>query len=287
MKHSLFLISILLLVNCKESKNIDIQGHRGCRGLLPENTIPAFIKAIELGVHTLELDLAISKDSVVVVSHEPFMSRTTCLDLNGKEIPEAFDKAYNLYQMTFDSIKQFDCGLKPHPRFPEQLKIEINKPSLEEVIVTSKSLNPDIKFNIEIKARPEYDDVFTPQPKAYVNLVLDVIKKNNVFNKVNLQCFDVRILEEIHQQAPTMRVALLIDEDEHIEEKLETLSFKPEIISPYYKLLDAKTVSHFQAIDFQVIPWTVNTEEAMQHMIDFQVDGMITDYPNRLINILK
>ena len=274
-------------MNHNQPRTIDIQGHRGCRGLLPENTLYAFKKAIELGVHTLELDVAVSKDNVVVVSHEPFMSRTICLDPYGNEIPVRDDKNYNLYQMSFNSIKQFDCGSKDHPRYPKQEKVKTYKPSLDEVIKSSKALNPDIKFNIEFKAKPKYDGVFTPNPKEFVQLVLDVVNTNDAFYKTNLQSFDLRILEEIKLQSPNMKVAILIDRNESISEKPKQLSYKPEIISPYYKLLDAKTVKNLQSEGFKVTPWTVNSIKDLKRMLDFQVDGIITDYPNRLIEIIN
>lgn len=274
-------------MNCEPIKTIDIQGHRGCRGLMPENTIPAFKKAIELGVNTLELDVAVSKDNIVVVSHEPYMNSVICLDANGTEISKDDEKNLNLYQMSFDSIQHYDCGLKPYPRFPEQEKIKTHKPSLDAVFKAAKQLNLNIKFNIEIKAEPEYDGIYTPKPKEFVKLVLDVINQNNAFDETNLQSFDVRILEAIKKQSPKMPVALLVDENEDIWEKMKQMTFAPDIISPYYKLLDAKTVSSLQTENFQVIPWTLNTVEDMQAMINLNVDGIITDYPNRLINILK
>ncbi|TBN05681.1 glycerophosphodiester phosphodiesterase [Hyunsoonleella flava] len=274
-------------MHCNTSKTIDIQGHRGCRGLFPENTLEAFGKAIELGVHTLELDVAVSKDDVVIVSHEPFMSRTICLDLDGNEIPKSLGKAYNLYQMTLDSIQQFDCGTKFHPRFPNQQKLKTYKPSLDAVFKTAKSKNPDIKFNIELKAKPEYDGIYTPKPERFVALVLDIVKANDALELTNLQSFDLRILEEIKQQAPEMRVALLVDENETIWSKIGRLSYLPEIVSPHYKLLDAKTVRNLQAEHFKVIPWTINDTDWLQQMIDFKVDGIITDYPDRLIALLK
>ena len=286
MKRFACVILALMVMNCSETK-VDIQGHRGCRGLLPENTLPAFLKAIELGVNTLELDVAVSKDNIVVVSHEPFMSRTICLDIEGNNIPKSDDKKYNLYQMTFDSIKQFDCGLKIHSRFPEQEKMKVYKPSLDEVIKAAKNLKSDIKFNIEIKAKPKYDGVYTPKPKEFVTLVLDVVNKNDVFTQSNLQSFDLRILEEIKVQSPKMKVALLVDENEKIDQKLSKLSYKPEIISPYFELLSKEIVENYQKENFQIIPWTINEVEDMQKMLDFEVDGIITDYPNRLIELLK
>lgn len=273
-------------MSCNSKPQIDVQGHRGCRGLLPENSLPAFNKAMDLDVHTLELDLAITKDKQAIVSHEPFMSRTICLDPNDNDIPESDDKRYNIYQMTYEEITQFDCGTKFHPRFPEQEKMKVHKPLLKEVLEMAEAKNANIKYNIEIKSRPSYDFVFTPTPKEFVSIVLKEIKELGIFDRVNLQSFDRRTLEEIKKQAPQMKVALLVDDNENIWDKINLMSYKPEIISPYYKLLDAKTVKNLQAENFIVIPWTVNEADEMQSMLDYNVDGIITDYPNVLQAIL-
>ncbi|MEZ4797487.1 MAG: glycerophosphodiester phosphodiesterase family protein [Flavobacteriaceae bacterium] len=274
-------------MSCQTKQNIDVQGHRGCRGLIPENSLQAFEKAIDLGVHTLELDLAISKDKQVVVSHEPFISRLYCLDASSNVIPKSDDKKYNLYQMDYAEIKAFDCGTKFHPNFPEQEKFKVYKPLLKEVFEVALAKNPKIKFNIEFKAKPEYDDVFTPEPDEFVNLVLNLVKEYNVEDQVNLQSFDLRILETTHKQNPNIKLALLVDENETIETKLKAMSFKPQIISPYFKLLDAAKVKNYQKENFQIIPWTVNEVEDMNKMIKYRVDGIITDYPNVLIRLLK
>lgn len=276
-----------LLINCTTSHQIDIQGHRGSRGLMPENTLPAFEKAIDLGVHTLELDLAISKDRKVVVSHEPYINSLFCLDTLGNEIDPKTDKTYNLYKMNYQEIKKFDCGTKKFLRFQEQQKIKTHKPLLSEVFEMVKAKNSKVKFNIEIKADPKYDDIYTPKPDEFVRLVLELINDYDVFELTNLQSFDLRILEEVKRQAPKMKVALLVDESEVIEDKLSRLSYSPEIISPSYKLLDKKIVKNLHAKNFQVIPWTINTVEDMQLMINYGVDGIITDYPDRLIKLLK
>lgn len=275
------------MMNCNSKPSIDVQGHRGCRGLLPENTLPAFEKAIDLGVHTLELDLAITKDKQAIVSHEPFMSRSICLDAQGDAISEANDKAYNLYEMTYEDIKQFDCGSKFHQRFPDQEKMPTYKPLLKEVFEMAEAKNSKIRYNIEIKSSPSYDEVFTPKPEAFVAIVLNEIKEAGVFDRVNLQSFDRRTLEAIKKQAPEMTVALLVDEDEVIWDKIKLMTYQPEIISPYYKLLDAKMVSDLQKENFKVIPWTVNAPKDMHIMIDYKVDGIITDYPDKLQKILS
>ncbi len=274
-------------MGCDSKSLIDVQGHRGCRGLLPENSLPAFEKAIQLGVNTLELDIAITKDNKVVVTHEPYMSRTICKKPNGSLISEAEDMQFNIYEMTHSEIKQFDCGTSTHPRFPDQKKVTVYKPLLCEVFQMVRSKNAKVNFNIEIKSKPDYYGTYTPFPKDYVTLVLNEIETANMGNRTNLQSFDIAILEEIKKQDKKMPVALLIDEDENITAKMKSLTFNPEIISPYFKLLDKSEVENLKATGCKVIPWTVNDKTDMQLMIDYEVDGIITDYPDELINLLN
>lgn len=276
-------------MGCSEAHKIDIQGHRGCRGLLPENSLPAFEKAINLGVNTLELDIAITKDKDVIVTHEPFMSKTICLQPNGEVIPDSLDKAFNLYKMSYDEIKAFDCGTKFHDRFPNQEKMKVHKPLLSEVFELAKTKGSDVKFNIEIKSKPEYYGIYTPEPDEYVSIVLKTIKDHGMFDRSNLQSFDLNIIRQIRTQDAEMKIALLIDEDEDIWGKITQVDNAklPEIISPYYKLLDSTVVRNLRAEGFQVIPWTINDVTDMQQMIDWTVDGIITDYPDRLITLLQ
>lgn len=289
LKTSVITLLLVLCMSCNSEKQIDIQGHRGCRGLMPENSLPAFEKAIDLGVHTLELDIVISKDKQVVVSHEPYLNSVICYNSKDEIIPDSLTTHYNLYKMNYDDIKQCDCGSKNHPTYPNQEKLKTYKPLLSEVFDLVRTKNSDVNFNIEIKSESDYYDVFTPQPKEYVSLVLDDIKKNEMLNRVNLQSFDLNILREIMRQSSTMETALLVDEGEDIWEKISQLEGlrSPEIISPYFKLLDSTKVRNLKAENFRVIPWTVNKEEDMKQVISWQVDGIITDYPDRLIELMK
>ncbi|QHI36444.1 Glycerophosphoryl diester phosphodiesterase [Kordia antarctica] len=261
----------------------EIQGHRGCRGLLPENSIIGFEKAIDLGVHTLEMDIAVSKDQKVVVSHEPFMNHEIVLDLQGNSISKKDEEKYNLYQMNYDSIRQYDCGSKKNSKFPLQKNIKVVKPLLSEVIAMAEARsNKQIKYNIEFKSEPAYDGIYTPNVSQFVRLVVEVLKDNELGMRVNLQAFDIRILEEIKKQAPKIRIALLVNKHETIAEKLQQLSFKPQIISPYYKLLNEENTKEYQECGFRIIPWTVNSEKEMQYLLDIGVDAIVTDYPNML-----
>lgn len=276
----------LLIVSCNSSRNLDIQGHRGCRGLMPENTIPAFQKAIDIGVTTLELDVVISKDHQVVVSHEPFMNHAIVLDLDGNEITPQNERNYNLFNMSYDSIRLYDCGTKEHSDFSDQKHMKISKPLLADVIdMAEHRSDHSISYNIEIKSKPEYDNVYSPRPEMYVDLVMDVIKSKRIQSRTTLQSFDIRALEIVYKKTRRTRIALLVDENENISQKVSSLSFKPNIISPYYKLLDQQLVSLWQDRGFQIIPWTVNEIGDINLMIDFNVDGIISDYPNIVIQL--
>jgi glycerophosphoryl diester phosphodiesterase len=137
MKMKSFVISFILILTGMAGlaqSGFDLQGHRGCRGIMPENTIPAFIKALEIGVTTLELDVVITKDHQVVVSHEPYMNYATCLDSLGKPFTKERQTDFKLYGMTMSQIRKFDCGSLYYPDFPDQVKIKVTKPLLSEMI---------------------------------------------------------------------------------------------------------------------------------------------------------
>ena len=270
----------------EKKHSIEIQGHRGYKGLYPENTILAFEKAAEFGVDVLEMDLCVSSDKQVVVSHEPYMSHRICKTPENEYIDQDSVLKYNLYKMTYDEIAAFDCGSVYQQDFPLQKKIKASKPLLSEVFNKIGRTYPEMRYNIEIKAHPGMDGSFTPEPVEYVKLVLDVITAKGMTDRSNLQSFDIRILEQIHVQNPSVEIALLVDTNESISDKLKQLSFKPEIISPHYSLLNTATVKELKSEGYRIIPWTVNSLGNLNEMIDLEVDAIITDYPDRLKSLL-
>lgn len=274
------------------TSSLDIQGHRGCRGLLPENTIPAFLKAVELGVTTLELDVVISQDKQVVVSHEPFLSHVICRTPAGEAVEDEDEKHYNLYEMTYDAIAQCDCGSRPHPQFPEQENFAAYKPLLRDVIdtveqfIASNGYEP-LFYNIETKSSEAGDDVFHPKPAEFTDLLLSVLSEKDLQNRVVIQSFDVRTLQEIKKKKPELSLALLIGNSEPAQQNLNKLGFIPTIYSPYYKLVDADLMELAKQKGMQIIPWTVNEPEDMMNMVEMGVDGIISDYPDRVVAIIK
>ena len=270
-------------------KKVEIHGHRGDRGHFPENSIPAFLSALQKGVDVIEMDVVISKDKKVVVSHEPFMASLYILQPDGKSILKNEERNFNLYQMNYEVIKQFDGGSKINPKFLQQQKVKTYKPSLSEVIsvvenFTKKHQLPSVKYNIEIKSEVEDYGIFQPEPEEFVHLVTKVLKDHQIENRVILQSFDIQILEEIHQQYPFFTLAYLV-EDGEATANLKKLSFTPSIYSPHYALLSSQKVKKLQQQGIKVIPWTVNTTKDLQQMMAFGVDGIISDYPELAINI--
>lgn len=292
MRIVLLFCSTLLLYSCANETSmytdIDWQGHRGARGLVPENTIPAFLKALEFPqVTTLELDVVISRDQQVVVSHEPWMSHHICSHSNEMPIREADRDFVNLYRLTYEQIRTFDCGMRGNERFPEQAPMRIHKPTLPAVVEAVNAYcaqhnRPRPNYNIELKAQPEWDSLFTPPPAEFVKIVLQCLDSLDIQGRYNLQSFDVRILELLHTERPDVPLAYLLEAFEGVEKSLERLSFQPAIYSPNYSLVTAKVVEAVHVKGMQIIPWTVNETQEMEALMRLGVDGIITDYPNRI-----
>ena len=288
------LITFLFLIpTISLSQNFDIQGHRGCRGLFPENSITAMKKAIDIGVTTLEMDVVISKDLQVVVSHDAYLSHEFCLDLNGNEITEANEKEFNLYQMDYAQIRQYDCGSKVHPRFLDQLKLKTYKPLLSELIdsvenyIKQKYPSKIIRYNIETKITPDGDGIFNPKPKEFIDLLLKVIDIKKISDRIYIQSFDVRTLQYLHKIKPEIKTVLLVENKLSIKENIKLLGFKPTVYSPEFILLNNENISFLHKKKIKIIPWTVNEISDMQKLINLKIDGLISDYPNRYFEIIR
>jgi len=291
----LMFAALPFVFSCKTSKpavntpvGFDWQGHRGCRGVMPENTVPAFLKALDYPeVTTLELDLAVSKDNQLIVSHEPWFNPVICRQPNGDSIPRRDAEQFLIYHKTVAEIRAFDCGSWGNPRFPEQQKIKTYKPTLREVVEAVRAKRPNIRWNIEIKSQPEWDGVRHPPIEEFARLVIAELKALGIEKNAAVQSFDVRALQAMHRQAPEIHLAFLIENVRSFDFNLEKLGFTPAIYSPYYQLVSKKLVRKCHAQNIKLIPWTVNDVPAMRGLIHLGVDGIITDYPNRIGEVGK
>jgi glycerophosphoryl diester phosphodiesterase len=282
-----------LPVSAQYIPKFDVQGHRGARGLKPENTIPSFITALNYGVTTLEMDVVITKDKQVILSHEPWMSAEICLKQDTSVIAVAEQLKLNIYEMEYREVISYDCGSKLHPRFPEQEKMAVHKPKLRDVIVAVEDhiksyTQYEVDYNIEIKSVKAGDHKFHPSPEEYSDLVYQLIDQYLPWERVVIQSFDFRVLKYWNKKYPHVRLAALVEKQPNptaARNTLNTLGFTPSIYSPDQILLDKETIVLMHQKKIRVIPWTVNEVKDMIRLKNWGVDGIITDYPNRAAEI--
>ncbi len=267
--------------------NFDKQGHRGCRGLMPENTIPAMLHALDLGVTTLEMDAVITKDKQIIISHEPFFNHEITTKPGGSFIDEKEEKNYNIYTMTYAETQQYDVGMKPYPRFPRQQRFPVHKPLLNDLLDSvqqymTKSKRPFPFFNIETKTQPGTDNIFHPGPAEFVELLISVIKKKGIEDHVIIQSFDFRTLKYLHEHYPAIKTAMLIEDNDtrSLDEQLKDLGFTPTIYSPAYQLVNDELIKKCHSQDIKIIPWTVDDKAKIAALRKSGVDGIISDYPD-------
>lgn len=290
---------LLLLSACKSSQMntaattsrmqlpaFNKEGHRGTRGLMPENTIPAMYKGIDNDVNTVEVDVVISKDKKVVISHDIYFHSDITTTPDGKYLDSKEAPKYLLYQMEYDSIKKFDVGMKPYKDFPNQQKMAAYKPLMAELIDSTewciKSKGKKVMYNIEMKTNAAYDDSKQPPVEEAVELVMQIMKEKKIEDHCYLQSFDFRPLQILHKKYPEIVTAVLIsDKDKRaFEQQLNELGYTPAMYSPHYSLVTTELVAACHKRGVKLIPWTVNTLGDMKRLKELGVDGIITDYPN-------
>jgi glycerophosphoryl diester phosphodiesterase len=268
-----------------------VHGHLGCRGLMPENTLPAFLKAAELGVDWLELDVVVTADSQVLVSHEPWMSARICAMPDGSPVDSTRERELNIYRMTLAEAQAFDCGSTEHPRFPDQALQRARKPTLRELVeaVDEQVLATGLAapgFNIEIKSDPALYGTFQPRPVELARLVMLAIDSLGIRERCMVQSFDPAVLQHVHDSHPDAPIALLVENSDGLIANLQRLSFTPAAYSPRFDLVDAALVAELHRRGIAVVAWTVNSEADIRRMMALGVDGIISDYPDRAIRLV-
>ena len=262
---------IMLSLSALGASEVLIHGHRGARAVRPENTIPAFEYAIEVGVDVLELDLSVTKDNVVVVSHDAHVNPVICKDAPAK---------LAIRELTLEQLKRFDCGSLKNPAQPKQKPVPgTSIPTLSEVLKLAP--RGKFEFNIETKISAKYPEL-APSPEEFVKLVLDVVKQHKLEDRIILQSFDFRTLHAMKKIAPKMRLSALY---EGPAKSFVAIAKEAGagIISPQYRLVTKAEVDAAHQAGLQVVPWTANTPSDWQRLIDCGVDAIITDDPSELV----
>jgi glycerophosphoryl diester phosphodiesterase len=273
----------------------EVHGHRGCRGLLPENTLPAFQHALALGVDALELDVVVSQDHEVVVSHEPWLATQLGRGPQGELLDPAYERDYNLYQLPYATIRQCAVGEWPHPDFPAQRVVPSHRPLLREVLAQAEEAGhspgrPAVRYSVEIKSSPEGDGLFHPAPPVFVSLVLAALQAAGVLARTTLLSFDPRVLQAARQAQPDLALCLLLEDYlPPVPELFARLGFEPDTLGPDFRLLSATKVQAIRAAypALRIVPWTVNHPADLRLVWSWGVDGITTDYPDRLLALLN
>lgn len=291
----------------KPAPKFDLQGHRGARGLRPENTLPAFEYALDLGVTTLELDLHFSQDNIVMVTHDGVIGKNC--RLAGQSAPPR--PSPQIRQLTRQELKQYRCDLNPNSgRFPDQspesmplAQDNYTMPTLEEVFQfvdmyaasaqkteLQRQNAAEVRFNIETKRKPDRpeliaDDFDGKTPGLFEQQIIALVEQYDLVPRVTIQSFDhrsVNVIPQLNSQVETVALT-----GQAVDPATITLKTGAKIWSPDYRILTAANIKAAHAADLLVIPWTVNDPTSMENLIDWGVDGLITDFPDILADILN
>ena len=294
-KVSSVLFLAILLASCSINKinkdsiqfpELSLEGHRGGRGLSPENTIGAMKLSIDLPkVTTLEMDCHITKDKKVVVYHDDYLNPKFVTYSDGNELNGKDNKGL-IYNYTYQELQNFDLGLKGNPDFPDQKKISAKISLLSDLIDESEkyatSKGRKMMYNIETKSSDKKDNISHPEPKEFSDLVLNVVIEKGIASRTVIQSFDKRTIQYINKTYPDIKTSFLIDakNNKSIAQLVEELGYKPFIVSPNYKIVTSNFVKDAHNLGIKVIPWTVNTKKEIDDLLSMGVDGIISDYPN-------
>jgi glycerophosphoryl diester phosphodiesterase len=262
--------------------SVEVQGHRGCRGHLPENTLPAFQRAIEMGVDTLELDCGVTKDGVVVVHHDRRLNPDVARGPEGEWVRAP---APTIYSLTYEELQRYDVGrIRPGSeyaqRFPQQQPVDGTRiPRLADLFAMAGT---KVRYNIETKLLPTHRDE-TAGPDEFARLLIAEIRRANA--RATIQSFDWRTLKIAEKTAPEIQTVYLTESKD--AEPQNVASAGGRIWSPSLKDVTQRKLSIAKSLGLRIVAWTVNEPADIATAIDIGLDGIISDYPDRVIAELK
>ena len=307
-------LCLFFVIHPLGAQTIDIQGHRGARGLMPENTLPGFARALSIGVSTLEMDIAVTRDNIVVVSHNSRLNKAITRNNSGRWLK---NEGVVIHAVDYEKIKHFDVGrINPASRyasrFHNQTAVDGTRiPTLAQVFeLVKRSGNTTVRFNIETKLHPGKPDL-TLSPTKFVQALLKIIRQHQMTSRVTIQSFDWRTLQIVQKTAPKIPTAYLsvaqswfdtlqrdkdnasiwlggIDIDDFQQSVPRAVKAAGgRIWSPYHKEVTKNNIELAHQLGLKVNAWTVNDKPRMRQLIAMGMDGIITDYPDRLRSVLK
>ena len=303
---------VLLTLLAAPALAFDVEGHRGTRGLAPENTLSAFRRAVQIGVTTIETDMAVTRDDVVVISHDPFLNPDLVRGPDGQWLAS---KGPPIYTLTLAELRRYQLG-RTNPvsqyarQFPDQQSVDGERfPLLAELFELGKASGKPVRFNIETKITPTAG-ADTPDPAKFAKLVITAVREADMAHRVTIQSFDWRTLIEVKRIAPEIETSCLTIQTQN-DDTVKSANGGPspwhagldprdhggslpalvkaagcQTWSMFWRNLTPKELADAHALGLKVLPWTVNDRSEMKRLIDLGVDGIITDYPDRLREVM-
>ncbi len=275
--------------NVDLSEYIDVQAHRGGAGLMPENTIEAMKHALDMGVNTLELDLQVSEDGQVVVSHDPYFHYRYAIRPDGSYVQKGEPKEY-IYQMPYSEVAKYDVGSRPSEVWPEKACIKTVKPLAGDLIdfvenYTKEMGYSPVRYNIEIKSfKGDGEGVNMPTYDAFATICCKFLNSKYLDERLVVQCFDARTLNYIHEKYPELILSYLVGaKAPSFEEYMAKLKFTPQWLSPHHSITDEELVRKCREKGMKLVPWTVDKPEDIERMIKLGVEAIISNYPDRVL----
>lgn len=275
--------------NVDMSDYVDVQGHRGCAGLMPENTIEAMKHALDMGVNTLELDLQITGEDLVIVSHDAYFHSRYAIRPDGSYVQKDEPKEF-VYTMPYDSIVKYDVGTRPSEVWPEKACFKTVKPLASDLIdfvenyTKEKGYSP-VRYNIEIKSnRKKGEGQNWPSYDKFATLCCKLLHSKQLGDRLVIQCFDPETLNYVHEKYPEFILSYLVSaKAPDFETYMAKLDFTPQWLSPHYTIVDEELVRKCREKGIKLVPWTVDNPEDIKRILDLKVEAIISNYPDRVI----
>ena len=275
---------------------VDVEAHRGGMGLYPEETLPAMLNSVKLGVNTLEMDLCITKDKKVVLSHDQYFHHRYSTRPDGTPVVSGDPKTY-LYHLPYSEVAKWDVGMKYNPGWPEKHCLPACKPIASEVIKAVEAWTKEngqypMHYEIEIKSDPDYDGgiegVDWPEYHEFTDLCMAMLDSLDLGDRLMIQCFDERALNYINEKYPGHTLAFLVEGWEtDFDQYMSLLNFTPQWLSAPHENVDKALVDKAHAKSMKVNTWTVDDPDEMRRLISCGVDAIISNYPDRLLKVVK